>query len=177
MRRRALLWAGLALACRNDDTPPIRIVLGPAPEDEVSLVPRAALAEYIEVSPSETHLLLRFSSSARDCEGVAPPEPDAVTLSVRILLAQGERLEPGSFPLLSGSDANGVSHATSTVKLKGRRRELLPGGSVELGALDLNPEGSVEGTLKLEFPGDHRAPATRVSGRFKAYFCRINRLR
>ena len=177
-----LLLGGALLslpACRDRGGAPIRIVLGPTPQDEVTLTPRSSLAEYIEVSAAETALLLTFYSAPRACdEGPDPaPGPDSVGLSVRIVLPQGEKLGPGSFPLLASSDAPQGAYATSTVKLHGQRRELLPGGSVELGALDLNPQGSVEGLLKLEFPGDIGHPATRVSGRFIAYFCRINRLR
>jgi hypothetical protein len=167
----------LLLSCRDQSAPPIRIVLGPSPQDEISLVPRASLAEYIEVSPAETHLLLNFSSVERACDAGPDPSKDAVSLSLRVVLPEGEKLAPGSFPLLSPSPAPTTSYATSTVKARGQRRELLPGGSVDIRALDLGPQGSLQGLLKLEFPGDHEHAATRVSGRFVAYFCRINRLR
>lgn len=175
-----LLLGGALLSfasCRDRGGAPIRIVLGPTPQDEVTLTPRASMAEYIEVSAAETALLLTFTSAPRACDEGPDPAPDSVGLSVRIVLPEGEKLGPGSIPLLASSGAPSGAYATSTVKLRGHRRELLPGGSVELGALDLNPQGSVEGMLKLEFPGDLTHPATRVSGRFVAYFCRINRLR
>jgi hypothetical protein len=172
-----LLLGGALLSCRDHGGAPIRIVLGPSPQDEVTLTPHASLAEYIEVSPAETALLLTFTSAPRSCDSAPDPAPDSVGLSVRIVLPRGEKLGPGSIPLLAGGDAPQGAYATSTVKLHGQRRELLPGGSVELSALDLNPQGSVAGMLKLEFPGDIAHPATRVSGRFVAYFCRISRLR
>jgi hypothetical protein len=171
-----LLLAGALLSCRDHGAAPIRIVLGPTPQDEVTLTPRASLAEYIEVSPAETALLLTFTSSERSCDGAPDPAKDSVGLSLRIVLPEGEKLVPGSIPLLTSSDPAKGSYASATVKLRGQRRELLPGGNVELRALDLNPQGSVEGMLKLEFPGDAQHPATRVSGHFLAYFCRINRL-
>jgi hypothetical protein len=177
-----LLAVALALgACRDHAAPAIAISLGPTPNDEATLVPLSSFAEYIEVSPNETHLLLTLSSNERTCDGGPEPSKDAVGLAVRLVLPEGEKLAAGSFPLLAppkedAGTATG-SYASSTVKLRGRRRELLPGGSIELGAIDLTPRGSVEGLLKLEFPGDAEHPRTRVSGRFIAYFCRINRLR
>jgi hypothetical protein len=172
-----LLLGGILLSCRDQSAAPIRIVLGPSPRDEVTLTPRASLAEYIEISASETTLLLTFTSAARSCDSGPDPAKDSVGLSVRIVLPEGEKLAPGSIPLLASTEAPKGAYATSTVKLNGQRRELLPGGSVELRALDLNPQGSVEGMLKLEFPGDISHPATRVSGHFVAYFCRVSRLR
>jgi hypothetical protein len=172
-----LLLGGMLLSCRDQSAAPIRIVLGPSPGDEVTLTPRASLAEYIEISASETTLLLTFTSAARSCDSAPDPAKDSVGLSVRIVLPEGEKLAPGSIPLLASTEAPKGAYATSTVKLNGQRRELLPGGSVELRALDLNPLGSVEGMLKLEFPGDISHPATRVSGHFVAYFCRVSRLR
>lgn len=167
----------LLLSCREHGASPIRIVLGPSPRDEATLTPRASLAEYIEVSPAETDLLLTFTSAERTCDTAADVSQDAVGLAVRIVLPEGQKLALGSFPLLADSDGAKAGYATSTVKLHGQRRALLPGGSVVLSALNLETQGSVEGMLKLEFPGDAEQPATRVSGRFSAYFCRINRLR
>jgi hypothetical protein len=177
---RLLLGSALLVAlisCREQRAAPIRIVLGPSPADEVTLTPRASLAEYIEVSPAETDLLLSFTTEERSCDSAPEVSQDAVGLSLRIVLPEGQKLAVGSFPLLADSQGAKGGYATATVKLRGQRRALLPGGSVELKALDLNPQGSVEGLLKLEFPGDAEHPASRVSGRFSAYFCRINRLR
>jgi hypothetical protein len=164
-------------ACRDRAAPAIAISLGPTPNDEATLVPRSSFAEYIEVSPTETQLLLTLSSSERSCESPPDHAKDAVGLAVRLVLPEGEKLAPGSFPLIAPVGDTPTSYASSTVKLRGNRRELLPGGSIELRAVDLSPQGSVEGILKLEFPGDAEHPRTRVSGRFVAYFCRINRLR
>jgi hypothetical protein len=177
--RKACWLVLLALgACRDHAAPAIAISLGPSPSDEATLVPRSSFAEYIEVSPSETHLLLTLSSSERTCESGPEPSKDAVGLAVRLVLPEGEKLVPGSFPLLAPAAAGAAaSYASTTVKLRGQRRELLPGGSIELGAIDLSPRGSVEGMLKLEFPGNAEHARTRVYGRFVAYFCRINRLR
>jgi hypothetical protein len=167
----------LLASCREHGAAPIRIVLGPSPKDEVTLTPRASLAEYIEVSPAETDLLLTFTTAERTCDTVPDVSEDAVGLSLRIVVPEGQKLAVGSYPLLADSDGAKAGYATSTVKLHGQRRALLPGGHVELRTLNLDPQGTVEGMLKLEFPGDAEHPATRVSGRFSAYFCRVNRLR
>jgi hypothetical protein len=178
MRALALaLPLSLFFGCRDNSASPIRIVLGPTPADDVTLVPQAALAELIDVSPSESALLVTLTSAPRTCETAPEPSADAVGLSLRFALPGATKLEPSSYPILPSGQTNDKPHVLATVKLHGRRQELLPGGDVELRQADLNPQGSLEGLLKLEFTGDAEHPATRVSGRFLAHFCRINRLR
>jgi hypothetical protein len=172
-----LLSAAGAVACREDAAPPIRIVLGPAAQDEVSLVPKAALAELIEISPTESELQLSFSSTARGCNAPVPSSPDSIDLAVRLRLPGGAKLEPGRYPVAEANPAADKPHALATVRLHGRRSELRPGGDLELQQVDLSPQGSVDGLLKLDYAGDAEHAATRVSGRFSAHFCRINRLR
>lgn len=150
-------------------------MLGPAASDEATFTPRAALAELIEVSPSETALLVNLTSVPRSCDALPPPSPDEVTVSLRLTLPAGVKLVPGSFP--STPAATGASPLIATVKLRGRKHELRPGGELSLSRVEVSPQGALEGLLKLEFAGDAERPATRVSGRFLAHFCRINRLR
>jgi hypothetical protein len=178
MRAFALaLPLGLLLGCHDNSAPPIRIVLGPTPADEVTLVPQAALAELIDVSPTESALLVTLTSAPRTCEMAPEPSADAVGISLRFVLPGATKLEPSSYPILPSSQTSDKPHVLATVKLHGRRQELLPGGDVELRQADLNPQGLLDGLLKLEFTGDAEHAATRVSGRFLAHFCRINRLR
>jgi hypothetical protein len=175
---RTWLWGLIALGgCREHAAAPIRIVAGPDAADRVTLVPRASLAEYIEVSPSESALLLTLTTEPSNCESNAQPKSDAVSLAIRVALPGPGKLTPGSYPMLGEAQREGRAYALPTVKLRGRRSELLPGGELELRAVDLSPRGSVSGLLKFEFPGDAEHPATRVSGRFTAHFCRISRLR
>jgi hypothetical protein len=147
------------------------------PADDVTLVPRAALAELIEVSASESALLVTLTSAPRACETQPEPAADAIGLSLRFVLPGAAKLEPSSYPILPSGQTSDKPHVLVTVKLHGRRQELLSGGDVELRQADLSPQGSLEGLLKLEFVGDAEHAATRVSGRFLAHFCRINRLR
>lgn len=178
MRRLGWLLAACALlGCRDKAADPIRIVAGASPSEQVTLVPKSSLAEFIEISPSESALLLTFSSTERSCEGESEPAPDNVTLAVRVSLPAGSKLEPGSYPILTPGQNPARPSALPTVKLSGRRSELRPGGDLELREVDLSPRGSLSGLLKFEFPGSAEHPATRVSGRFVAHFCRINRLR
>ena len=178
MRWGALVLAlGCLLGCRDDAAAPIRIVLGPTPTDDVTLVPRSSLAELIEVSPTESALLVTLTASERTCETLPQPASDAVGISLRFVLPGGSKLEPSSYPILPSGQFGDKPHVLATVKLHGRRQELLPGGDVELRQADLSRQGSLEGLLKLEFTGDAEHAATRVSGRFLAHFCRINRLR
>ena len=173
----AVLALSLLAGCRDNAASPIHLVLGPAPGDEVTLVPRASLAELIEISPSESALLLTLTSVERTCEALPAPNAEAVGVALRLVLPGGAKLEPGNYPLLDAAQAEGRPHVQATVKLHGRRLELRPGGELELRQLDPSPQGALEGLLKLEFTGDAEHPATRVSGHFLAHFCRINRLR
>jgi hypothetical protein len=172
------LALALARAASRDNTAsPIRIFASADARDQLTLVPRASLAEYIEISPTESALLLTLTSVERSCDGGPEPQGDSVSLAVRVLLPGTGKLTPGSYPILSGEQGEGRARALPTVKLRGRRVELRPGGELELREVDLSPQGSVAGLLKFEFPGDAEHPATRVSGRFSAHFCRISRLR
>lgn len=174
---RSLLLSGALVACKSDGAAPVHLVVGPAPSDQVTLIPKAALAEYIEVSPEQTLLLLSFSSDERGCDTAPPPSKDAVGVSLRLSLPQGKKLEAGTYPLLNEGPEGTQPNASITVKLRGRRHELRSGGELVLRELDLGPRGSISGLLKLEAPGDADHPATRVAGQFLAHFCRINRLR
>lgn len=177
--RTAAPWLALCclLGCRDNTAAPIRIVLGPTPADEVTLVPRASLAELIEISETESALFLTLTSTERTCEALPEPDPDNVGVSLRLVLPGGSKLEPGSFPIVDPAQAADKPHVLSTVKLHGKRQELRPGGELTLTQVDATPQGSIDGLLKFEFTGDAEHPATRVSGHFLAHFCKINRLR
>jgi len=172
----ATTWLALA-GCRDNSAAPIRIDLGPSAKDELTLVPRASLAELVEISPTESALFVTLTSAERTCEALTETEADAAGVAIRLLLPAGSKLEPGSFPLLADGQSPDKPRVLSTVKLHGRRQELRPGGELTLTAVDASPQGSLEGLLKFEFTGDAEHPATRVSGHFLAHFCRINRLR
>jgi hypothetical protein len=167
----------LSASCRDNPAAPIRIVLGPTANDELTLTPRASLAELIELSPNESALLVTLTSAPRACDAPPEPEPDAASVALRLWLPGAAKLEPGTFPLLEGSPASDKPFAVATVMLHGQRRELKAGGELVLSHVDPTPQGTLEGLLKLEFTGDASRPATRVSGHFLARFCRINRLR
>jgi hypothetical protein len=171
----ALLLA--SAGCRDNAAAPIRIDLGPAANDELTLTPRASLAELVEISANESALFLTFTSAERTCEALAEADADAASVAIRLLLPAGSKLEPGTFPLVADGQLPDKPHVLSTVKLHGRRQELQPGGELTLSQVDVSPQGSVEGLLKFEFTGSAERAATRVSGHFLAHFCRINRLR
>lgn len=172
----ALLLA-LLIGCREESAAPLRVVLGPAPQDEVTLVPKSALAELIELSPTESELHLTLSSVESGCDAPLHNNPDAVSVAVRLYLPGGAKLDPGRYPVAEASPAGDKPHALASVKAHGRRTELRPGGDLELNHVDASPQGGIDGLLKLDYAGDAEHPATRVSGRFSAHFCRINRLR
>jgi hypothetical protein len=180
MRGGGRAWAlslGLLLGCHDNSAAPIHLVLGPAPSDDVTFVPHASLADLIELSPTESTLLLTLTSAERSCEGLPAPDTDAIGVSLRLVLPGGSKLEPGKYPVVVNGQSPDKPHALATVKLHGHRYELQAGGELELRQADPSPQGSLEGLLQLEFSGDVEHPATRVSGRFLAHFCRINRLR
>ena len=166
----------VVVSCRDDASAPVRIVAGAGPNDDLTLVPRASLAEYIEVGPGDSTLLISLSSEARSCDGAPDTPPQAVSLSVKVVLPGGAKLEPGSYPMLGvGADPQ-KPYALPTAKLRGNRIEFPPGGSLELRKVDLENRGSLEGRLLFEFPGSAERPATRISGAFRAHFCRVDRL-
>jgi hypothetical protein len=176
-----LLALGVLVGCRDNSAAPIRIDLGPTANDELTLIPRASLAELIEISANESAFFLTLTSAERTCEAVSQVDTEA-GVSIRLKLPGGRKLEPGSYPLITeppSSEVAAVDKPTvqSTVKLHGRRQELRSGGELTLSQVDLSPQGSIDGLLKFEFTGDAEHPATRVSGHFLAHFCRINRLR
>lgn len=177
LERLALAALLTLVSCRSEPSASVHVVLGPAARDEATFTPRAALAELIEVSPTETTLLIHLTSSERTCEAVAPPSVDEVAVALRLTLPAGVKLEPGSFPRAALRAAEGPPPLLVTVKLQGRKHELRPGGELSFSRIDAKPQGVIEGLLKLEFAGDAEQPATRVSGRFLAHFCKINRLR
>jgi len=151
------------------------VVLGPSASDEATFIPRAALAELIETSPSETTLLVHLTSQERTCDEPPSSSPEDIAVSVRLTLPAGTKLVPSSFP--RPTTVEGPPALSTVVKLRGRKHELRPGGELALTRVDAAPQGALEGLLKLEFAGDGAQPSTRVSGRFLARFCKINRLR
>jgi hypothetical protein len=175
--RLGALCALLLVSCRDTVGDPIRIVAGPTPADELTLLPKASLAELIEIAPNESALLLTLTSAARSCDALPQPDPDEASVALRLWLPGGAKLEPGKFPLFDGERSSDKPYAVATVKLHGRRQELRGGGDLEVSRVDPSPQGSLEGRLALEFAGDAARPATRVTGHFLAHFCRINRLR
>lgn len=181
MLKAAVVAAALLVSCRDKTAAPIRIVVGPTANDETTLTPRAALAELIEISPTESALLLTLTSAERTCESVPTLEPEEAAVAIRLVLPAGAKLEPATYPMLQAAATPDKPldkpSVLATVKLHGKRQELRAGGDLQLTQIDPNPQGVLEGLLKLEFTGDAEHPATRVSGRFVAHFCRINRLR
>jgi hypothetical protein len=178
---RAAPAAALALVissgCDGGPAAPIRIVAGAAPDDDVTLVPRSSLAEFVELSPEESTLLLTLSSSQRSCDAQGPRAPDEVALSVRLSFPPGIAAAPGSYAMREPGAPGEHVKLVPTASLRGRRVQFPVGGSVELKQLELRERGSVEGLLELEYPGSAETPATRVSGSFSARLCRVARLR
>jgi len=153
------------------------MALGSAPADEVTLVPKASIAELVEVSPTLTEVYLSLSSVDQGCELEQSRVADAVSVAVRLVLPGGAKVEPGRYPLLDMAAVSDKPHAHATVTLHGRRSDVHGGGDIEIERLDMTPLGALQGVLKFEYPGDADHPATRVFGHFSANFCRMNRLR
>jgi hypothetical protein len=165
------------LSCRDNPSPPVRIVLGSTPEDEVTLAPKASIAELVEVSPTLTELYLSLSSLDQGCELEQSKAEGAVSIAVRLVLPGGAKLEPGRYPLLDMAASSDKPHAHATVTWRGRRSELRGGGDIEIERLDMTLLGALQGVLKFEYAGDESHPAARVFGHFSATLCRMNRLR
>jgi hypothetical protein len=115
--------------CRDNTAAPIRIVLGPTAADEVTLVPRASLAELIEISETESALFLTLTSAERTCEALPKPDPENVGVSLRSGPAGEQQARAGQLPDRDASQSADKPHVLSTVKLHGRRQELRPAES------------------------------------------------
>jgi len=149
--------------------------LGPA--GQRSFVPHTALAESLSIPGDHNELRLLLAEGKAACERHITPEPGQVLLHVTVIVPDKATIGPGTYAWVPPPEPKNnepppvTARAVPKVHVGATSHLLRPGGGVQLTKVDLDPNGSVEGLLAFEFPGDGKSPATRVQGRFSARIC------
>jgi hypothetical protein len=175
----AALSLALGGACRSErQRDVLELVLPDGSGRTLSLAPRSAFAEYVEVPDATNELRITLATHDVSCERYVEPGPDDTVLVVTLKMPPTEKPRAGSFastpPLPGDAGTNAVSraYAVPVIRRKERGYALPPGGSMELSFVDLGRTGAVAGAFAFEFPGDGTRPASSVKGKFSARLCR-----
>jgi hypothetical protein len=139
-------------------------------------VVRSAFAEYIELPGYRNELTLTMASYSTSCEHFVPPIDGESALTVVIVLPTDTKPSAAAYSWRGqpvGDEPLHDAYALPKAELGTRSRVFDPGGAVTLSAVQIEPHGTVSGTLAFEYPGDAERPATRVEGSFDAKTCRI----
>jgi hypothetical protein len=156
----------------------VHVRLGPGADDGLELSPRSAFAEYLELPGQRNELRITLASYEASCERFIPPGPGQASVTVVIVTPPEQAASPGVYGWngeTAGSARLERAFAAPTVRVGAKSHVLAPGGAVELGRVELDLQGRVEGRLALEFSGDAERPATSVRGPFRARVCRSQR--
>jgi hypothetical protein len=176
--RAAALAVAFGLAgCQGEEPPPIHLNLG---EDGArSFVPHTALAESLQIPGDHNELRLLFAEGHASCERHVAPPDNQTTLLVTVVAPEKATIGPGTYawtpppaPEEGKDEPAPAVYAIPKVHVGARSFLPPPGGGVQLTKVDLGPNGSVQGILAFEFPGDGKTAATRIQGRISAKICR-----
>jgi hypothetical protein len=176
LRASVLALAMGLVACQTEKPSPIHVDLGPA--GERTFLPRTAIAESLVIPGDHNELRLLLAEGDASCERHIPPKENQVLLTVTILAPDQATIGPGTYawtqpaPPKRDEKAPLPVHAVPKVHLGANSYLLQPGGGIQLTVVDLEPNGSVQGVLAFDFPGNGKLPATRIQGRFAARVCR-----
>ena len=165
-------WASLllaALGCSKPQAPELRVDVGP--NDKKSFAPVSAFAEYVELPGIRNELRITLASYAASCDKFVSPGPSDVLLTATVITPPKEPPRPGRY--VSGG-ASGRAHAELSVRMGQRAMPMPAGGALSLSQVELEAQGSVEGELGFDSPGDAEHGAKSVRGRFSARVCRSN---
>jgi len=169
-----------AAACVAESPSPIQVQVGTDPAERRTFVPRTALAEYLELPQVRGELRLTLADYEASCDVFVPPSDRQTYISVLVVTPDGTDPVPGSYAW-AGHEAHGGSaghpahpYAMPKVQLGSRSTLLPPGGGVRLTKVSLERDGSVEGVLDFQFPGDSQRQATGLQGTFRARICKTN---
>lgn len=136
---------------------------------------RTGFAEYIELPGERNELHLTLAGYAVSCERWAPPGDGEASVTVVVVTPPDMRPGPATYAwtgIPKPDEPLKATYALPKAQLGARSRLFEPGGSVRLTRVELDPHGTIRGTLAFEFPGDGERPATRVDGGFEAKVCR-----
>ncbi|HEX6766885.1 MAG TPA: hypothetical protein VF103_15425 [Polyangiaceae bacterium] len=173
-----LLALGL-VSCRNDRPKDvIEVVVPDGTGRTLELLPRSAFVEYVEVPDETNELRVTLASHEVSCERYVAPGPDDTVLVVTLKMPPSEKPHAGSYPTTpplpsdAGTEAVSRAYAVPMIRRGQRGFALPPGGTFELGVVDLGKSGVVSGSVAFEFPGDGTRPASSAKGKFTARLCR-----
>ncbi|MEZ4226331.1 MAG: hypothetical protein R3B13_35630 [Polyangiaceae bacterium] len=164
-----------AVACEDATSRDAIVIKSTGLFDEpVRLVPRTALAEYVEVPSHKNELIISLASDDVPCGRFVAADADSTRVIVSIVTP------PGPTPAVGRYEATSLGESAprgivTTLRHGPKSRVLPPGGYVELRRVDLSRGGRVEGILELEFAGTAEVPPASVRGRFEARLCRLGR--
>jgi hypothetical protein len=178
---RVALAAGLALACRSETTPAIKLRLT-GPQLDLQFQPKTALAEYIELPDDHNELRITLASYPTSCEEFISPPDDGALLTIVISVPPDTEPDARSYPYLSRtrSAANAPEpplEPSSVPRLRTHKQshEIPAGGSIQLTRISLERGAVITGSLGYEFAGDQDQGASSISGQFSAEVCRSSR--
>jgi hypothetical protein len=141
------------------------------------LTTQSEFAEYIALPDDHNELRLTLASYPVSCDRWVPPADGQTLITVVIVLPPEASPAPGSYGwtgIPTSEEPLRASYALPKAHFGNRARLFEPGGAVRLTRVQLDPHGSVAGTLAFEFPGEADRPATRIDGNFEAHVCRVS---
>jgi len=133
-------------------------------------------AEYVELPGDRNELHLTLAGYPASCEKWIPPKAGESALTVVIVTPAEVKPTATSYPwsgIPKGDEPLKAAYSLPKAETGPRSRLFEPGGVVTLSAVELDPHGTVKGTLAYEYAGDADHPATRIDGGFEVKMCRF----
>jgi len=141
------------------------------------LTTQSEFAEYVSLPGDHNELRLTLASYPASCDRWVAPSEGETLITVVIVLPPQTTPAPGSYSwsgIPKTDEPLRASYALPKAHFGTRARLFEPGGAIRLTRVQLDPHGTVAGTLAFEFPGEADRPATRVDGNFEARVCRLS---
>ncbi|HVU00499.1 MAG TPA: hypothetical protein VHE30_02065 [Polyangiaceae bacterium] len=138
---------------------------------------RSAFAEYVELPGSRNELRITLASYPVSCERWVEPGAADSLVAIVVVSPPGKPPQAGTYAWTGLPPADqplAAPYALPKAVLAGGSRLFEPGGALRLSAVQLDPHGTVSGTLAFEFPGDGERVATRIDGSFEAKACSVS---
>lgn len=180
MARAFSTWSGLAtllslaIACNERRAHEITITDGAA---TTRFSTRSELAEYVELPGDHGELTVTLASYTASCERWVPPAQGETSMTLVIVTPAKTPPAPGAYEwsgVPNPEEPLGAPYALPKAHFGSRSRLFEPGGAVRLTKVQLDPHGTISGTLAFEFAGAADRPATRIDGNFEARLCRLS---
>jgi hypothetical protein len=158
----------LASGCRSQEAEEIELILGP--EQVVRFQPRAAFAEYFELSGVSDQLRITLASYEADCRKLVPPPPHGVSITITVESPLGRPLGVGEYPYTAEEPRLDQPRALPFIRLHEGAERLPAYGKLKLTGFEPDLHGLVRGELEFLNPEEGRGAA--LSGKFTVRLCR-----